>query len=209
MHGLFASSMSHFQCLTPATTAWNAEGEAQGALPLQRGWLRASDGYLRCCGANHSGDGGGQICEAFGANRYPFPEEAVRQRQMNAEVTARLRELQTTIEAGTPTPWPCAPSPDLCPPACILGGLSQDLLTVVMQDRFLFCFHRPRPPLVASLCQTDPSQGPGTAFPKWVTPPPPPGANGRHGYLQVGKRDVLIRVAIAISCGISRATMSA
>ena len=42
-----------------------------------------------------------QICEAFSANRYPFPEESSRQRQMNAEVTARLRELQTTIEAGT------------------------------------------------------------------------------------------------------------
>ena len=41
-----------------------------------------------------------QICEAFGANRYPFPEEPARQRQMNAEVTARLRELHTTIEAG-------------------------------------------------------------------------------------------------------------
>jgi hypothetical protein len=41
-----------------------------------------------------------QICEAFSANRYPFPEDPSRQRQMNAEVTARLRELQTTIEAG-------------------------------------------------------------------------------------------------------------
>ncbi len=41
-----------------------------------------------------------QICEAFSANRYPFPEDSARQRQMNAEVTARLRELQTTIEAG-------------------------------------------------------------------------------------------------------------
>ena len=41
-----------------------------------------------------------QICEAFGGNRYPFPEEPARQRQMNAEVTARLRELHTTIEAG-------------------------------------------------------------------------------------------------------------
>lgn len=41
-----------------------------------------------------------QICEAFSANRYPFPEDGARQRQMNAEVTARLRELQTTIEAG-------------------------------------------------------------------------------------------------------------
>ena len=45
-----------------------------------------------------------QICEAFSANRYPFPEEPSRQRQMNAEVTARLRELQTTIEAGAPPP---------------------------------------------------------------------------------------------------------
>ena len=41
-----------------------------------------------------------QICEAFGANRYPFPEESQRQRQMNAEVTARLRELHTTVDAG-------------------------------------------------------------------------------------------------------------
>jgi V-type H+-transporting ATPase subunit a len=41
-----------------------------------------------------------KICEAFGANRYPFPEEPARQRQMYAEVTARLRELHTTIEAG-------------------------------------------------------------------------------------------------------------
>ena len=51
-----------------------------------------------------------QICEAYGANRYPFPEEPARQRQMNAEVTARLRELHTTIEAGECVPgyWlPC------------------------------------------------------------------------------------------------------
>ena len=41
-----------------------------------------------------------QICEAFSANRYPFPEEVTRQRQTHAEVTARLRELCTTIEAG-------------------------------------------------------------------------------------------------------------
>lgn len=41
-----------------------------------------------------------QICEAFGANRYPFPEEVPRQRQTHAEVTTRLRELATTIEAG-------------------------------------------------------------------------------------------------------------
>lgn len=41
-----------------------------------------------------------QICDAYNANRYPFPEEPARQRQMNGEVTARLRELHTTIEAG-------------------------------------------------------------------------------------------------------------
>ncbi|GFR51127.1 hypothetical protein Agub_g13480 [Astrephomene gubernaculifera] len=41
-----------------------------------------------------------KICEAFGANRYPFPDEAARQRQMDSEVTARIRELQTTIDVG-------------------------------------------------------------------------------------------------------------
>lgn len=41
-----------------------------------------------------------QICEAFAANRYPFPEDPARQRAMHGEVTARLRELHTTIEAG-------------------------------------------------------------------------------------------------------------
>eukprot|EP01023_Acetabularia_acetabulum_P007407 TRINITY_DN131_c1_g1_i3.p1 TRINITY_DN131_c1_g1~~TRINITY_DN131_c1_g1_i3.p1 ORF type:complete len:878 (+),score=198.42 TRINITY_DN131_c1_g1_i3:100-2733(+) len=41
-----------------------------------------------------------KICETFGANRYPFPEDQTRQRQMNSEVTARLRELQSTIDAG-------------------------------------------------------------------------------------------------------------
>ena len=41
-----------------------------------------------------------KICEAFGANRYPFPEDIPRQRQMSAEVNARLRELHTTLEAG-------------------------------------------------------------------------------------------------------------
>ncbi len=57
-----------------------------------------------------------QICEAFGANRYPFPEEPARQRQMNAEVTARLRELHTTIEAGQlPGPWHFAVVCVLCP----------------------------------------------------------------------------------------------
>ena len=42
-----------------------------------------------------------KICEAFGANRYPFPEDITRQRQMNSEVNARLRELHTTIEASS------------------------------------------------------------------------------------------------------------
>ncbi|CAI5523417.1 unnamed protein product, partial [Closterium sp. Naga37s-1] len=41
-----------------------------------------------------------RICEAFGANRYPFPEEPARQRQMLAEVRGRLGELQTAIDAG-------------------------------------------------------------------------------------------------------------
>jgi V-type H+-transporting ATPase subunit a len=41
-----------------------------------------------------------KICEAFGANRYPFPEDPAKQRQMMAEVTARLSELETTIDAG-------------------------------------------------------------------------------------------------------------
>mmetsp|Transcript_13610 Transcript_13610/g.33453 ORF Transcript_13610/g.33453 Transcript_13610/m.33453 type:complete len:829 (-) Transcript_13610:923-3409(-) len=41
-----------------------------------------------------------KICEVYNANRYPFPEEVARQHQMHAEVTARLRELSTTIDAG-------------------------------------------------------------------------------------------------------------
>ena len=41
-----------------------------------------------------------QICEAYGANRYPFPEDSARRRQMMAEVTARLQELHTTIDAS-------------------------------------------------------------------------------------------------------------
>jgi V-type H+-transporting ATPase subunit a len=41
-----------------------------------------------------------KICEAFNANRYPFPEEEDKRRQMGAEVTSRLRELHTTLEAG-------------------------------------------------------------------------------------------------------------
>lgn len=30
--------------------------------------------------------GAGQICDAYGANRYPFPEDLARQRQMHSEV---------------------------------------------------------------------------------------------------------------------------
>lgn len=42
-----------------------------------------------------------QTCEAFSANRYPFPEDVGRQRQMHADVTARLMDLSTTIDTGT------------------------------------------------------------------------------------------------------------
>lgn len=41
-----------------------------------------------------------KICEAYGANRYPLPEDAGRRRQMEAEAGARLRELRATLEAG-------------------------------------------------------------------------------------------------------------
>ena len=41
-----------------------------------------------------------KICEGLGANRYPFPVDVSRQRQMNAEVTARLGELQETLDAS-------------------------------------------------------------------------------------------------------------
>jgi len=41
-----------------------------------------------------------KICEAFGANRYPFPEDFARQRQMCSEVNARLQELQSTLDAS-------------------------------------------------------------------------------------------------------------
>jgi V-type H+-transporting ATPase subunit a len=41
-----------------------------------------------------------QICEVYGANRYPFPDDVARQRQMHAEVSGRIRELHTTNEAG-------------------------------------------------------------------------------------------------------------
>jgi V-type H+-transporting ATPase subunit a len=41
-----------------------------------------------------------KICEAFGANRYPFPEEPNRLWQMKSEVDERLSELQSTLDAG-------------------------------------------------------------------------------------------------------------
>ncbi|MCO5586967.1 hypothetical protein L7F22_040912 [Adiantum nelumboides] len=41
-----------------------------------------------------------KICEAFGANKYPFPEDAGKQAQMLDEVSARLVELKATIDAG-------------------------------------------------------------------------------------------------------------
>ncbi|KAH1141474.1 hypothetical protein AAZX31_12G037600 [Glycine max] len=41
-----------------------------------------------------------KICEAFGANRYPFAEELGKQAQMITEVSGRLLELKTTIDAG-------------------------------------------------------------------------------------------------------------
>ncbi|XP_020214262.1 V-type proton ATPase subunit a3 [Cajanus cajan] len=41
-----------------------------------------------------------KICDAFGANRYPFAEELGKQAQMIREVSGRLVELKTTIDAG-------------------------------------------------------------------------------------------------------------
>lgn len=41
-----------------------------------------------------------KICDAFSANRYPFPEEVEKQHQMSSEVTIKLRELHTTLDAG-------------------------------------------------------------------------------------------------------------
>lgn len=41
-----------------------------------------------------------KICEAFGANRYPFAEELGKQAQMITEVSGKLLELKTTIDAG-------------------------------------------------------------------------------------------------------------
>ncbi|WCJ35271.1 V-type proton ATPase 116 kDa subunit a 1 [Euphorbia peplus] len=41
-----------------------------------------------------------KICEAFGANRYPFTEDISKQYQMMTEVSGRLTELRTTIDVG-------------------------------------------------------------------------------------------------------------
>ncbi|PIN12095.1 Vacuolar H+-ATPase V0 sector, subunit a [Handroanthus impetiginosus] len=41
-----------------------------------------------------------KICEAFGANRYAFNEDLGKQSQMINEVSGRLSELKTTIDAG-------------------------------------------------------------------------------------------------------------
>lgn len=38
--------------------------------------------------------------QAFQANRYPFPEEPARQRQMSADVMSRLREIKETLDAS-------------------------------------------------------------------------------------------------------------
>ncbi|XP_024530911.1 V-type proton ATPase subunit a3 [Selaginella moellendorffii] len=42
-----------------------------------------------------------KICDAFGASRYPYPEEPSLQRQMRSEVAGRLSELKSTLDAGT------------------------------------------------------------------------------------------------------------
>ncbi|KAJ0077004.1 hypothetical protein Patl1_36522 [Pistacia atlantica] len=41
-----------------------------------------------------------KICEAFGANRYPFSEDLEKQAEGITEVSGRLSELKTTIDAG-------------------------------------------------------------------------------------------------------------
>ncbi|CAI9769858.1 unnamed protein product [Fraxinus pennsylvanica] len=41
-----------------------------------------------------------KICDAFGANRYPFAEDLGKQAQTINEVSGRLSELKTTIDAG-------------------------------------------------------------------------------------------------------------
>ncbi|KAK9066648.1 hypothetical protein SSX86_013971 [Deinandra increscens subsp. villosa] len=41
-----------------------------------------------------------KICDAFGANRYPFTDDAGKQHQMITEVNGKLAELKTTIDVG-------------------------------------------------------------------------------------------------------------
>ncbi|XP_020522169.1 V-type proton ATPase subunit a1 isoform X2 [Amborella trichopoda] len=41
-----------------------------------------------------------KICEAFGANCYPVPEEINKQRQITREVLSRLSEFEATLDAG-------------------------------------------------------------------------------------------------------------
>lgn len=41
-----------------------------------------------------------KICEAFGANCYPVPEDTTKQRQITQEVLSRLLELEATLDAG-------------------------------------------------------------------------------------------------------------
>ncbi|XP_074358588.1 V-type proton ATPase subunit a1-like isoform X1 [Apium graveolens] len=41
-----------------------------------------------------------KICEAFGANCYPVPEDMTKQRQLTREVLSRLSELEITLDAG-------------------------------------------------------------------------------------------------------------
>ncbi|KAI3450508.1 hypothetical protein Pfo_007173 [Paulownia fortunei] len=41
-----------------------------------------------------------KICEAFGANCYPVPEDTTKRRQITREVLSHLSELETTLEAG-------------------------------------------------------------------------------------------------------------
>ncbi|KAF9602237.1 hypothetical protein IFM89_025947 [Coptis chinensis] len=41
-----------------------------------------------------------KICDAFGANRYPFAEEHSKQAQAITEVSGRISELKTTIDVG-------------------------------------------------------------------------------------------------------------
>ncbi|XP_039144853.1 V-type proton ATPase subunit a1 [Dioscorea cayenensis subsp. rotundata] len=41
-----------------------------------------------------------KICEAFGANCYPVPDDVTKQRQITREVSSRLSELEATLDAG-------------------------------------------------------------------------------------------------------------